>query len=410
LAEDTGQPLAKATVIVESRVGGSLPGYSEARTDREGRYRVRPFPGKTLRLWVYPAPEQPYIPLSQDITWPPNAARHSANDLSVPRGILVRGTVLEAGSQKAVAGAAVRYEWAYKDNPFRTALRNRRGVQWELRDARTDADGVFLITIPPGPGTLLVKAAEPDYVHVETSSGQLLDGKPAGGRPYFADAILPLALPPNSDMQTPVIPLHRGITVRGRVLNHDGKPAASARLLSPTFVPDEMELKGHTLPVRNGSFELPGCTPGAKLAVWVFDPVKKEGGFTEFTVKSGTEPEVRLLPCVSARVRVVDGKGKPVTRPYVAAELVLRPGDSINASLQKGTKPKLGIWTSLVFGRDHEAIEMGPGVATLSYLIPNATYNIRAEGKPSWPEYFPFTAPATGTGEVTLTVGLPRPK
>jgi hypothetical protein len=406
VAEDTGRPLEGVTVATEGYVPGLPSGIAEARTDREGRYRLRPFPG-SLTLWVRPAANQPYVALYQNLTWPANAARHRADDFALPRGVLVRGTVLEAGTGKAAAGASVRYEWSYADNPFRAALQRRPTIQWDNAEARTDADGRFALTAPAGPGTLLVKAAGPDFIHVETGSGPLLRGRPAGGMPHFPDAVLPLALEPGSPVQTPVLALRRGVTVRGRVLNHHGKPA-SALLVSPTYVPTGMELKPHTLPVRDGRFEVPGCEPGAKLTVWAFDPAKKEGGFAEFTVKPGAGPEVRLAPCVSARVRVVDGAGKPVARPRLAVLLLLRPGDSINDSLQNGTRPALEMWAPLAFGRDLEAVEVGTGVFTLKHLIPNASYTLLAEGRPSWPERFPFTAPPTGTREVTLTVGRAR--
>src|SRR5262249_25492884 len=152
-------------------------------------------------------------------------------DLSLPHGILVRGTVREAGSDRPVAGAAVRYEWSYQGNSFRARATSRRGVQWQIRDARTKPDGTFCLAVPPGPGNLLVKAAQPDFVHVQTSLGSLLGGRP-GGTPYFPDAQVALNPQPMDEVRKLAIALRRGVTLRGRVVGSDGRPVASGLLLA----------------------------------------------------------------------------------------------------------------------------------------------------------------------------------
>jgi RNA polymerase sigma factor (sigma-70 family) len=405
-AEDTGQPLANVALVVETGAPGALRGYVEGRTDRDGRYRVRPFPGKRLTVWAHPPHEMPYLALSQGLEWPAGAARQRA-DLSLPRGVLVRGTVKEARSARPVAGAAVRYEWAYRDNPFRTRATARRGAQWQIRDARTKPDGAFCLAVPPGPGNLLVKAAEPDFVHVQTSLGFLLDGR-KGGTPYFPDARVPLHLQPMDEIRQLAVLLRRGVTVRGRVVGPDGRPVASALLLAPTYIPEGWEVKGHTLPVRDGHFELPGCEPGQKVRVWVYDPGKKQGAVAEFTANAGAGPEVRLAPGVGVRVRLVDKAGQAIAQPQTAVDLVLRPGDSINDSLQKGTQARITVRASLVFGRGCEPATAGAGNVLFSNLIPGAQYTIRAEEKIAWPEKLAFTAPPSGSRDLGVLAIDPR--
>jgi hypothetical protein len=403
-AEDTGEALVGATVVVETRLPNGIPGHVEAKTDRDGRYRTQPFTGDRHTVWVFPSAEQPYLALRQEVQWPADAKARTEVDLSTPRGVLIRGTVLEAESRRPVAGAAVSYEWAFTNNPFRAARSERRPrEQLQLRDARTSADGTFLLVAPPGPGTLLVKAAEPDFIHTETGTGQLLGNAGGGGKPYFPDAVVALTLGANGAAQSPVIELHRGVTVRGRVTGADGKPVASALLISPTYVPDGLEVRGHALPVRDGRFELPGCAPGTKAKVWVFDPKKNEGAVAELTV-GGPEPEIRLAPCVSARVRAAGTPG-PAPAARMMVELVLRPGDSINDSLRAGSKAYLLVSTSFAFGRDTAPFDSNPGEVVFPRLIPGATYLVRCEGPIAWLEKMRFTAPTTGEhslGEVTL--------
>jgi hypothetical protein len=405
-AEDTGQPLANVTVVVETYLPGALPGSVTGRTDRAGLYRVRPFPGQRLEAWVYPPRDMPYLALRHQLPWPGDAVEHHQADLSLPRGILVRGTVQEARSGRPVPEAAVRFEWSYKDNPFRAQAQARRGVQWQIRDARTGPAGTFSLALPPGPGHLLVKAADPDFVHVETSLGRLLDGR-KGGTPYFPDALVPLQLQPTDKTQKLAIRLRRGVTLRGRVVGHDGKPVPSALLLAPTYVPQGLEVRGDTLPVRAGRFELPGCAPGGKVTVWFYDPKKKEGAVAHLTAKAGAEPVVRLAPCVSARLLLLDRTGAAVGQPRLMTQLVLRPGDSVNESLQKGTEAGIAVWTTLVFGRDHEP-RVGAGKAFFPHLIPGAKYAIRAQGKLGWPRAVTFTAPLVGSRDLGIVVIDPR--
>jgi RNA polymerase sigma factor (sigma-70 family) len=405
-AEDTGRPLPDTTVLVETFSRGNPPGLVETKTDRDGRYRLQPFPGDRLSLWVYPALERPYLALHKELHWAGNAGERFECDLPLPRGVPVRGTVLDADSRRGVAGAAVSYEWSFKNNPFLGAQDARPGTRWLSRDTRTAPDGTFSLTVPPGPGTLLVKAPEPDYMHVE-SAQERLQGFGVGGIPWFPDALLALALQPDSPVQQPVLELRRGVTVRGRVLGSDGKPVGSAILISPTYVPDGLEVKGRALPVRAGRFELPGCPPGATVTVCVYDAQKREGAMAELKV-GAAEPEVRLVPCVSARARA-GGTPGPAPATRMMTGLFLRPGDATHDSLRTGRPACLIVWTVSSLGRDQEPFDSNPGEVVFPNLIPGATYTVRAQSTLGWLETTRFTAPARGEHNLgTITLEPPR--
>src|SRR5262249_11141093 len=157
-------------------------------------------------------------------------------------------------------------------------------------------------------------------------------------------------------------------------------------LLSPTYIPEGREVKGHVLPVRDGAFELPGCDPGKGVRVWFYDPRAKEGACVELSARPGAAPEVRLAPCVSARVRFLDADGKLITRPRIMLDLVLRPGDSTNESLRKGTNPRISVRGTVFYGRDSDPTQADDaGKVTLANLIPGGTYVIRAEEQLGWP-------------------------
>jgi RNA polymerase sigma factor (sigma-70 family) len=413
-AQDTGRPLANAAVLVQTMTPhpppsyGAFPAYVRAQTDEAGEFRVRPFPGERLEIYVYPTHDQPYLAVRHFLKWPAAAAEHTF-DLPVPRGIPLRGKVVETGTDRPVAGAAVTYQWAYTNNPFRVPA--RPDVEWRYRGATTEADGTFALTIPPGPGQLMVKAAEPDFVRVETSSQQTEAGKEAkGGTPFFPDACVPFNLKPAANPADLSISLRRGVTFRGQVAASDGKPVKSALLFSPAFLPDGIEFKGRPLVVRDGRFELPGCDPTGKVGIWVYDPKTREGGFGEFAVGTGSDPVLQLSPCSSGRVRVEDAAGKPIDKAYVNLGLVLRPGEDLNESADSGTPAGLHVSHTWLYKWEHQPAEVGAG-GTYPFrdLIPRAEYTVRAMTSTMFSKRLTFTAPKEGFKDLGTLTPEPPP-
>jgi hypothetical protein len=198
------------------------------------------------------------------------------------------------------------------------------------------------------------------------------------------------------------------LTLKGRVIDSDGKPVTSALLVCPTYVPVGWEMRGKALPVRDGCFDLPGRAPGGRVNVWVYDPAKKQAALAELTVKEGTEPEVRLAPCASARVRVTGPDGKPAAPARVRAYLVVRDGDDINVSLQRGTTPEISFWPSMAFGKECDAVPKAAGEYELPNLIPKATYRVHVYDAAGLPQRVSFTASASGSRDVEIKL-QPRP-
>ena len=146
--QDTGKPSIGARVMIVTAGGGEVRGT----TDKDGRYRlnVRPagaqFPesGNDLGVHVYPPEGEPYWMASQGVTWVKGATRHETN-VALPRGVLVRGKVTEAGSDKPIAGAFIEYNG-----------------QWMHR-GRSAADGSYSFAVPAGAtGPLTVNGPTPD--------------------------------------------------------------------------------------------------------------------------------------------------------------------------------------------------------------------------------------------------------
>jgi RNA polymerase sigma factor (sigma-70 family) len=348
--QDTGKPAAGVTV--------HTPG-SETKTDRQGRFRLTtdwppsenaPFSGGPIGAWVeadapvgtgylggrahtgpsrFPRPDGTLGP------WLPATA-----DISLPRGVFVRGRVLEAGSRKGIAGVTVQLL------PERYA-------------ATSGADGAFSLTAPAGPGHFIAAAARADYVPV-----------PFERRGYreFTHAVLPVNLKTGKQTQVEIT-LRKGAVVKGKLIGPDGRPALGAVLIS------RLNTSAATLgwtdlravPVA-ANFELRGCDPEKSYPVIFFQQQKGWGAVMYHSGKQAGKPlEVRLQRCGAASARFRSPDGKPVAGRATALDLRVVPaaGDS-------------GWWGAFI---EHSNIRKdwhtdAQGRVTWRNLVPGVTYRV----------------------------------
>jgi hypothetical protein len=218
-----------------------------------------------------------------------------------------------------------------------------------------------------------------------------------------------------------VVTLRRGVTVRGWAVavvkrarervaggrtipgGTEEKPVKSGVLLAPTYLPRGSEPQGDLLPIRDGRFELPGCDPNQSVRVWFYDR-GRHGACVDIPGRPDAEPVVRLSPCGSLRVRLVDRAGKPLAAPRGLLELVLRPGAAEDDPAAKGPLRVL-VPMSALHGLGHGVLQHSAGTPAgevrCYVIIPGGTYALRVAEGPRWPVKRIFTAPADG-GEVNL--------
>jgi protocatechuate 3,4-dioxygenase beta subunit len=379
---DTGQPLAGVGVsaLSNSKAVGATPRRAEARTDGEGRFRLSPFPGDSVTLLTNAPEAEPYLVGQHHIDkWTDDNPRQVK--IALVRGAVLRGRVTEKESGRPVARATVSFRPRTVGHPV---LKRRAGmptaIGWWLSDTVTDADGRYRAVVLPGPGHLLVKGPTPDYIPEETTEGLLSEGKP-GDAPSYPDALIPLDLAEGAGPLDLAVQLRRGVTLRGRVVDSDGKPVARGLMLCPSLVPGEGFTYSQTVEaVTDGRFELPGRDPDRAGPVFFYDPQRKEG--TRVELSGSGEPTVRLAPCRTAKVRFVDGDGKPASGTPVELDLVVHPrGAPPGASwyvLQSG----YAVPAPTLAGPRCATAGPGRGEMTFTGLIPGATYLIMAdEGK-----------------------------
>jgi hypothetical protein len=303
---DTG----KLAVGVSVRTRGD-----KAKTDSEGRFRLKPDweIDTSLRLGAAAGSATEYGTLCRatvEVDAPagspylsgrgePGLARAPRRDntlgpwqlgelrIALPRGIQVQGRVVQAGTNKGVPGASVRFG---------------------MHQATSGPDGSFALTAAPASDHLVVMAAE-DYAPAEATV--------PGGR-LMAHAIVPLALKEGADPKPLEISLRRGVAVKGKLIGPDGQPVQGAVLISRLMITRAMNAVIQSpSPVANmpvsASFELKGCHPDKSYPVIFFQEKKGWGALVHISGEQVGKPlDVRLQPCGSAKARFLTAEGRPV--------------------------------------------------------------------------------------------------
>jgi RNA polymerase sigma factor (sigma-70 family) len=412
---DTGKPAAGARVRVITAGGGEVTGT----TDKDGRYRLNARPPYTqfrdadidLGVHVYPPAGEPYWMKIEGVNWVKGATHHETN-VALPRGVLLRGKVTEAGTGKPVAGASIEYngQWMYK--------------------VFSGADGSYAFGVPAGAaGPLTVNAPTPDYIPQVVGSAQLLAEQKGGDHIYY-HAVVPLGLKPGDKEKELPIVLRRGVTLKGQVVGADGKPVKGAVLFAGEYKPPHEKFLS-PMWAGEGKFELPGCDPdktyhlvfvehtwltpalGAEAANTFGQPMHHEllGPQIKFAAvvdvsakKAAAEPvEVRLAACGSAKVRFVDGDGKPLAKYKPWLQLVVTDGPPAGQAIKDG---KLSAEVITIISQYDDAAEPhadADGVLKLEGLIPGATYRIK-KAMSDGEVVKEFTVESGKTRELTVTI------
>jgi hypothetical protein len=401
--EDSGRPAAGAEFVVISHSNPEVDPQgirTTGRTNAVGRLRVNVRRCERHELLVYPPESSPFAfrrveaaatqGLSQEI------------DVTLPRGVLVKGRVVESPSGRAVAGAILEYRPRRAGNPNfqKETVANHGGYE---PTTVSGPDGSFRLGVMPGPGHLLVKAPTPEYIIVETSEGEFEAGTPRGPRVY-THGLLTVDAPAEAEVDA-TITLRRGDSVRGRVVDPDGRPAVDVGF----FTRFDMTL----IPADDGCFELKGLDPNKPTTVFFLDADHQLARIMEFSGRDFNRPvTVQLERCGSARARFIDAQGRPFgnlrfeasDRPMIHVEMIVAdrspgPGDAGS---------KLEIEKTLYVNLDYkhyDPLSTDPeGRVTYPSLIPGATYRIIA-GEGSWVTKKQFVAEAGRTlelGDITV--------
>jgi hypothetical protein len=192
-----------------------------------------------------------------------------------------------------------------------------------------------------------------------------------------------LDLKPQAGPHDVAVTLRRGVTVRGRLLDPDGKPVAAARAFYRGYVPYGYSAEPvYPIEASAGKFELPGLDPDRPEPVHFLDAKNQLGAVVELPArKAGKGPvTVRLQRCGTAVFRPVGLDGKPVAGFKALVDVIVAPGATYWDGSLNG---KVIADAALMLNLDRRHWDLKPdrdGRVTLPTLIPGAT--LRLLGQP----------------------------
>ena len=374
--EDSKEPAPHARLVIgasQQKFGSWISIAGKA--DEKGYYKTSPSPGIQFDVLAYPPDNAPYLVRQiKSIPWDAGAKSKTV-DIKLPRGVLVRGKVLEEGSNSPIAGASVQYAPEGANNP--NALDS---IITGWQDSHlTDNRGRFQIVVLPGPGRLLVDGPTNGFVFQEVTERELHNGKP-GWRRNYVHGIERVNPAPKETSLDIVVRLKRGATVRGELVDERGTSVEDARIFSRLeFHPLSIFWRGFGDEAKDGRFEISGLAPDQEYRVCFLDGKRRLGATVN--VRAGmASPKVVLEPCGAAKMRFVDDKGKPVANFEPTVQFVMTPGELqySEAAMKSNAITADAAFISNIDQANHSRPEKSDerGELTVAALIPGATYQV----------------------------------
>jgi hypothetical protein len=345
---------------------------SKFRADDQGRFVMNPIAGDSYTLHAFPTGDEPYLIGQDEMKWTKGALK-ATHDIRMPRGVLIRGKVIEQGTGRPLGASSIQYM------PFKGDQRVLSG--WQAIVASED-DGSFRIVVPPGKGHLLVFGPTGDYILDAIGSKQLYDQGPGGWR-YHGHAIILYEAKAGDAPREVAAALRPGVTIKGRVEGPDGQTIAQASVISTLWIEAQNPYwRGdYQIPVEDGRFELHGLDPKGTARIHILDAEHELGATAEVSGKqAGEEVTVRLQPCGRAKARFVGPDGKPIAKYQPRFEFIATPGPSRYSRNPKDLT-ELSADDEMMANIDRKHYWPQPasnaeGRITLVSLIPGALYRL----------------------------------
>jgi hypothetical protein len=386
---DTGSPVpgARLTIdAIESEHGGNIK-ETTGQADHIGHFKLTPHLGKWFWIRAYPLAGDPYLPFEKRIALTKDDPTPRI-ELSLPRGIMICGNIVEAKSGNPVSSASVQYE---------SGSRLPEGIVtgWQATFL-SDADGVFQIAVPPGQGALFVYGPSKfsgypsNHYSYQTVETREFNKEAYRSKRHYVHAWVPLDLNVESKPAPPVITIRRSVPIRGRLVALSGLPVDRALMLSRLCVgTDAAGFRCFPVDVAGGQFELHGLDCRDCVQVLFLDPRNRIGTTVEISgrAEEGEPLVIQLNPCGQAIARFLDPKGKPLVKFQPPLHIVVTPGPG-PWDYERWSK-ELASDEDFVANFDRENHSPLPmtdrrGFCTFPALIPGATYRLpiqRASGE-----------------------------
>ena len=312
---ESGQPVAgmplEGMVVDDQSWNVPLPGIRGA-SDEAGRYQLAGLPeADQYRVLVRPIEGQPYphcdlpTPTTKDLA--PGAP--VAFDLTLRRGVVIRGRVTNGVTGRPIINAAVQ-TYVLKGNPEATRYPgvDRSGLSWD----RTDADGKYAVVALPGRGLLTVisigaQQVSRDYAGMDGFNPKTnkFDTLSHMGNLRFCNVVRPIQ-PEAGSSPTIDLVVDPGGSVTGKLVDPAGQP-----LLGTTAI--GLHPVSSWLSERNPTdrFAVQGLRADESRRVYFFQDDRKLVGSVLVHTGQTDSPVVKLEPAASVTGRLLNADGKP---------------------------------------------------------------------------------------------------
>lgn len=283
LYEDTGKP------AVNARLDCASIARATYTADKQGRIQIGQLTVGSHRLLIRPPEGAGYLDVPHALTVT-QSQRDQRLQFKLPRGTSVSGRVVDAETDRGVAGVALRWNLRHAVTPHTAGKRPAQGP------AATDAEGRFQIAVPLGAIGLAVAGLPDGYAfpnNPEEAQGRVIAGT---GRP-------------NDEV---VLKLNRLPHWVGTVVDTEGRPVAGAEIVARSCQPHESPYFIRRRSDETGRFEFP--TGRAQAPPPVIAPEALPAGAIELPNQVAVVP-----PILQNRVRNLPFAQVPVAPMYVVA-------------------------------------------------------------------------------------------
>jgi hypothetical protein len=341
--KDTGRPIAGVRLQGAVYNDHSLvwtPGV-EATSDVRGHYRLAGLnKGPAYRLFVWPGEGRPYPNATLRVPAGSPALEPMRFDITLKRGILVRGRVTDKATGRPVPGIISAY--TFRDNPH---LREFPGYEESYPpQVYLEDDGRFEVVALPGRG--LITCPSDSHRYRPGVGAQAINGNP----PYFDTlprqvsgsqfhALAAVDLDPKAEAPALDLQVDPGRTLTIHVVDPEGRPIGRTKAsgLSPRGYYLDEEQESPTIEVR-------ALEPSEPRRVTITHEGRKLIGSVSLKGDESGPMTVRLQPWGTITGRMVDEDGRP------------RGGLSLNNLFAYNIDPQphadRGTLSSLPIGRD----------------------------------------------------------
>lgn len=349
--KDSGKPLAGVKMESELVVNAGKSDLLRTVTDSEGRYRLVGLPkGDGIKI-VATTNDFPRPP-KNDMTKQPayiSAIKKVGNplgiepvtiDFALTRGTWIKGRIADKSTGKSVV-AHIEY-FCFTENP------NAKEVPFDLHfylSRWTGEDGSFLIPALPGRGLIAVRANQDHYIMgagAERIKERNPDEQPGlfSTVPYFCyagnfHALVEINPKPGDAVIPCDIALDPGRSLKGTVLDPDGKPLAGARISG-------LKDMGYWLDA-GAEFTVESLRPNKPRVLQFVHKTKKLAGVLVLRGDETKPISVRLEPWGALTGRLVSPRGEPLAGMDVRCRVeVIQNGKTVDTAALEARSDKEG--------------------------------------------------------------------